>query len=167
MAKPKPKRLPQLVWPGIPGLILILAGVDALALWGGLLPVWATRSLWGAVAVASVVLLRIVLGPLFGPVLFYDLLRATRRGRYVWLRCVYGAVLLIMLFVFYYNWSGSIWDVFALEHVARNEAARFAEEFFHAFISVQFVTVVLLTPALTAGALAEEKERRTLEFLFR
>jgi ABC-type transport system involved in multi-copper enzyme maturation permease subunit len=30
---------------------------------------------------------------------------------------------------------------------------------------VQFVTVLLLTPAYTAGALAEEKERRTLEFL--
>jgi ABC-type transport system involved in multi-copper enzyme maturation permease subunit len=166
MAKPKPKRLPRLVWPGLPGLILILAGVDALALWGGTLPVWLARSLWGVAAVAATVLLRVVLGPLFGPVLFYDLLRATRRGRYALLRCLYGAALLVMLFAFYSRWCDSIWDVFALEHINRHDAPRFAEEFFHAFISVQYVTVALLTPALTAGALAEEKERRTLEFLF-
>src|SRR5207237_8910103 len=46
-----------------------------------------------------------------------------------------------------------------------NEMARFAEAFFYAFMSVQFTVVGVLTPAYTAGAIAEEKERRTLEFL--
>jgi hypothetical protein len=40
-----------------------------------------------------------------------------------------------------------------------------AGSFFKWFMSVQFVTVLLLTPAFAAGAIAEEKERKTLEFI--
>ena len=46
-----------------------------------------------------------------------------------------------------------------------NEMALFAASFFYLFMVVQFVTIALLTPAYTAGAIAEEKERKTLEFL--
>src|SRR5262249_52424347 len=40
------------------------------------------------------------------------------------------------------------------------------EMFFYIFSVTQAVLVVLLTPAYVAGAIAEDKERRTIEFLF-
>jgi ABC-type transport system involved in multi-copper enzyme maturation permease subunit len=123
-------------------------------------------ALVGGVALLLLVVLRGVWRPLFGPVLFYDLVRSARRGRYAALRCLYAGALLGMLFLFYAKWSNGIWEVFSVQAVQRAEAARFAEEFFYGFMAVQFVTAVVLTPALTGGALAEEKERRTLEFLF-
>jgi ABC-type transport system involved in multi-copper enzyme maturation permease subunit len=39
------------------------------------------------------------------------------------------------------------------------------ESFFIRLVMIQFATVLLLTPACTASALTEEKERRTLEYL--
>ena len=48
---------------------------------------------------------------------------------------------------------------------AYKQQAILAEQFFYAFAAVQFAVVVLLTPAYVAGAVAEDKERRTLEFL--
>jgi ABC-type transport system involved in multi-copper enzyme maturation permease subunit len=44
-------------------------------------------------------------------------------------------------------------------------AAQFAGTIFEVFVSVQFILVTLLTPIYTASAIADEKERRTLEFL--
>src|SRR5205085_2154923 len=46
------------------------------------------------------------------------------------------------------------------------EMAEFAEWFFYTVMVVQFAAVLFLTPAYTAGAVAEEKDRKTLEFLF-
>ena len=43
--------------------------------------------------------------------------------------------------------------------------SRLAEKYFIAYMVVQFILVCLLTPAAVAGAIADEKERRTLEFL--
>jgi ABC-type transport system involved in multi-copper enzyme maturation permease subunit len=40
-----------------------------------------------------------------------------------------------------------------------------AESFFAVFVSLQFLAVFLLTPAFTAGAIADEREQRTLEEL--
>lgn len=91
---------------------------------------------------------------LFGPVLFYDLMRTARRGRYLVLRCVYAAALLLTL-VATWPWSS----------VPLKMMPRYAESFFASFMIVQFAAVFLLTPAYTAGAIADEKERRTLDFL--
>src|SRR5262249_45248666 len=51
------------------------------------------------------------------------------------------------------------------ERVDRRETAILAETFFSAFMIVQLILVVLLTPAYVAGAIAEEKDRKTLEFM--
>src|SRR6185437_3660347 len=45
------------------------------------------------------------------------------------------------------------------------DLARLAEQFFFAFMTVQFLAIFVLTPGYTAGAIAEEKDRKTLEFL--
>lgn len=123
---------------------------------------------------------------LLGPILLYNLMRTARRGRYILLRCTYAAVMLAILWAVYlqfeerYNVAGTpallrytqsrayvapfmIQD----QRAARlAELARFAEAFFSTFICIQLGAVLLLTPAYTAGAIADEKDRKTLEFLF-
>src|SRR5262249_47251743 len=128
----------------------------------------------------------------FSPVLIYNLIRTGRRGRYVLLRCLYALVLLVILgSVYVQNSASNIRPlpnyrlrVGSSFYVAgsttymlgsttfedygaarRAELARFAEAFFSTFILVQLLAVVVLTPAYTAGTIAEEKDRKTLEFL--
>jgi ABC-type transport system involved in multi-copper enzyme maturation permease subunit len=99
---------------------------------------------------------------IFGPVFYYDLVRLSRRGRYILLRTLYGLGLAALLCLVYLEWheanSGDRIDV--------TQLTQFTESFFYTLMGVQFAVVVLLTPAYVAGAIAEEKERRTLEFLF-
>lgn len=95
---------------------------------------------------------------LFGPVLFYDMVRTARQSRYVMLRMAY-AVLLLMLLWMVFRDRRSDW-----QH-SRREAAVLAETFFSIFMCVQLGTVMLLTPAYVAGSIADEKDRKTLEFM--
>ncbi|HEY1378016.1 MAG TPA: ABC transporter permease subunit [Gemmataceae bacterium] len=103
---------------------------------------------------------------LFGPVLLYEILRTARRARFFLLRWLYAVGLLLLLLWVHWIWSlesrpgGGV----PVEQ-AYKEQAKLAEQFFYAFAAVQFAAVVLLTPAYVAGGVAEEKERRTLEFL--
>jgi ABC-type transport system involved in multi-copper enzyme maturation permease subunit len=83
-----------------------------------------------------------------------------RRPRFFWLRIAYAGLVLIAL-----------GDVLAPE-LARSRgvltAERFANvagSFFWAFSFVQLLTVLLLTPAITAGTLADDSERGVLESL--
>ena len=48
---------------------------------------------------------------------------------------------------------------------APHQIIELTESFFFAFVGLQAVTAFLLTPATIAGAIAEERQRRTLEFL--
>jgi ABC-type transport system involved in multi-copper enzyme maturation permease subunit len=98
---------------------------------------------------------------LFGPVLLYDLIRTARRSRYFILRCVYALVLLILMYLAYEA------------HFPRRrgsgprpqDLSAFAEHFFAIFMITQYIVILLLTPAYVAGAIADEKQRRTIEFL--
>jgi ABC-type transport system involved in multi-copper enzyme maturation permease subunit len=49
--------------------------------------------------------------------------------------------------------------------LTQDEASAFAASFFVIFMIVQFVMAGLVTPIFTAAAIAEEKERRTLDYL--
>lgn len=121
-----------------------LAPAAQVLLWG----LW----LGGAVAAARP----------FGPVLSYDLVRTARRGRHFVIRIAYLVILLGLLGWLYFaatadrDFAGS---------VPREQAAEFARNFFSLFMAAQFLIVTVATPAYVAGAIAEEKERRTLEFL--
>jgi len=139
---------------------------------------WLTISFWsgrpavilvlGALGVAALALLeRVGVIKLLGPVFWYDTIRSARRGRYFLMRWLYAIGLLLLLL-----WVHSIWSMqnrFDLNRDPNwNEfkaLAQLAEQYFFAFAIVQFVAVVLLTPAYVGGAIAEEKERKTLEFL--
>jgi ABC-type transport system involved in multi-copper enzyme maturation permease subunit len=153
------------------GLLLTLAGCAALSVWQRSLSVWLQITLWSGLALflLGVVLVGRVGRGLLGPVFFYDLVRAARGGRSVVLRCLYLAILLAALFLLYWQsfgrGSGGLWEVWTTAAIQRSKLADFTDAFFWQFMTVQFAVVVLLTPAVTGGAIAEEKDRKTLDYL--
>src|SRR5438309_2611639 len=69
---------------------VLLAAVATLVWFGGSLAASRRVVLWGLLLLAASMLLRRGWVQLFGPVLFYELLRIGRRGRYVAVRCLYA-----------------------------------------------------------------------------
>src|SRR5262249_4871243 len=104
------------------------------------------------------------LGPVFG----YDLVRTSRRGQVIGHRLVYACVLLGVLFLVYWNHFPifSLADLFRSPVMNPSQRTQFAESFFMGFMIAQFAVIILLVPLYTAGAVAEEKERRTIDLLF-
>lgn len=142
-------------------LFFLAAAAVAAAVWGGRLALSQQVLLWSAWLVFVALLLRRGWLRLFGPVLFYDLVRVARRSRYILLRCLYAVILSLLL-----CWVYLIWYMDSPDGgIEAHKLSRFAESFFYTFMSIQFLTVVVLTPAYTAGAIAEEKDRKTLEFI--
>ncbi len=96
----------------------------------------------------------------FGPVLNVELIALARRSRFLWLRMVYGSILFLIIWLSYQNnLSG------APEDVSPNRLARFTESTFIVYSVVQLIAVGLLTPAVVAGMIAGERQRRTLSYL--
>jgi ABC-type transport system involved in multi-copper enzyme maturation permease subunit len=106
---------------------------------------------------------------LVGPLFYYDLVRLARRGRSTALRCLYALALLgVLCFVYAIHLP----DYGALDLLLApgpklfgNELARFAENFAAGFLVLQCAAVLVLTPAYVAGAITEEKERKTIGLL--
>src|SRR5262249_36988205 len=99
---------------------------------------------------------------LFGPVLFYDLIRMTRRSRFFWLRFFYAAVLALVVYWQYSDWfSRRSVRPLPTGLMQTNEMALFAEQFFNKFMLLQFIAIGVLTPIYAGSAIAEEKERKT------
>lgn len=109
-------------------------------------------------------LLRQFLRSLFGPVLAFDALRVGRKRRQFWFRTGYAVFLSIAFLWVYFAWL-TFGSHTAGERVPPKVLSGLAETYFSIFMVVQFILVCVLTPASVAGAVADEKERRTLEFL--
>jgi ABC-type transport system involved in multi-copper enzyme maturation permease subunit len=88
-----------------------------------------------------------------GPLFSWELVRLARRGRDLLLRCAYALLLL------------AVWCLVYLQRSPSDNAARFADSSVFALLIVQGLVAVVLTPAYVAGAIADEKERKTLELL--
>jgi ABC-type transport system involved in multi-copper enzyme maturation permease subunit len=141
--------------------LAFLAAAAVLWLLPDAVPTRLLVVLWSAWLLTLILVVRMGWLPLLGPVFSYDLVRTTRRGRYAALRAVYAAALLLFLVLLYRvhpTLDRGAWMV-------AGGMARFAETFCYTFLAVQFVAVAVLTPAYVAGAIAEEKDRKTLEFL--
>jgi ABC-type transport system involved in multi-copper enzyme maturation permease subunit len=139
--------------------------------------IWLARQDWtfGTIEIVTAAGLILALAVLarrgwvliFGPVLVYEGMRSARRLRFFVLRWVYAIGLLLLLLYIHFIWS------LEYRYAAANTKAldeykmqsKFAEQYFYAFAVIQFAAVVLLTPAYVAGGIAEEKERKTLDFL--
>ncbi len=95
--------------------------------------------------------LRWLLGPLFSA----EVARLYRRGSTFWLRSAYPLVLF-----------GAIFASFPRHGVIdAKQLAQFARGFTELFLLVQSIAVMLLTPIWFGGAISDEKERRSLDFL--
>jgi ABC-type transport system involved in multi-copper enzyme maturation permease subunit len=108
-------------------------------------------------------------GNVLGPLFYYDLVRQARRGRGTLLRCAYVLALAVALRLAYaerfplYN----VLDEFrqSATPLSPGELSSLVQRFVYALLSVQTGVVFLVTPAYVAGAIAEERERRTLSLL--
>jgi len=95
-----------------------------------------------------------------GPVVRYELITTARRGRFYIARMVYGSCLFYML------WSR--FQDFNARHPqggTPEELQTFAEATFISFAGAQGVALLCLIPALIAGVIADEHQRKTLHYL--
>ncbi|MBN1912725.1 MAG: ABC transporter permease subunit [Pirellulales bacterium] len=96
-----------------------------------------------------------------GPVFSIELITAARRTRYFVLRSLYAAVLLLAFWIVYESsarFSGPIVDMGSI--------ANLTAEYFKSFSFLQILVILLIGPAMVAGTIASERERRTIEYLF-
>lgn len=138
-------------------LTLSLGGLASTLL---LLPVGTNLVLGSLLLTMALVWTRRQRVGLVGPVFWLDLIRTTRRSRLFKVRVVYLGVILLGLLQMYGSWRRS----FPLGP-GPGELARFSLSLFYVFLVVQLLALLLITPALTAGTVAEERERGSLAFL--
>jgi ABC-type transport system involved in multi-copper enzyme maturation permease subunit len=89
-----------------------------------------------------------------------ELTTTARRRRYYFLRLAYGLILLAFFSVSYMAWESRF-----PEGATTEEVRRFAENAFIQFGSLQTWMVLFLVPALVAGVIADEHQRKTLHDL--
>jgi ABC-type transport system involved in multi-copper enzyme maturation permease subunit len=143
------------------GLAAVLLIATLLSLFYGRMPLVTWVFAWLFLGGLTAVLLRRGWLRLLGPMLFYELMRIARRPRYFWMRGLYALLLAGTL-----GWMYMMWERgHAYESLHAREVSAFAETFFYTFMFIQLITTAILAPAYTAGAIADEKERKTLEFL--
>jgi ABC-type transport system involved in multi-copper enzyme maturation permease subunit len=96
---------------------------------------------------------------LMGPVFRAELLRTARQRRYYAMRLAYGLLLLVLV------WTGyeQMRQGQPVTHLS--DIATFATDTFVAFAVVQLITVLSLVPPVFGGAIADEKQRKTLHYL--
>jgi ABC-type transport system involved in multi-copper enzyme maturation permease subunit len=102
------------------------------------------------------------------PVLDLELLRASRRSSLVLLRRIYTGWLVVQFLFFYWLYliqSNVLVHYLAAADVDNLAAATFVNTCASTLISQQFILLALCTPALTAGAVTDEKSRGTLQYL--
>ncbi|WP_406701002.1 ABC transporter permease subunit [Singulisphaera sp. Ch08] len=99
-----------------------------------------------------------------GPVFNAELLTTARRTRYYVVRSVYGAILLF--FVWQNDPEYGAWGSRKnAGELSIQEMARLGWALFATILVVQSIAVLLLTPTLVAGVIAEERQRKTLHYL--
>src|SRR5262249_16775928 len=150
-------------------------------IWFGeaILPLWLQASVWGVLLLAQTArwpqawarLFGAIKRP-FGAVWRYDLICSARKGRFALVRCLYAAALLLIFLAVYWNQFGGgsgdfsrLWSGTANIRDVTTRVSDFTQAFVYRLFALQLVAAVLLTPVCTAGAITEEKDRRTLEYL--
>jgi ABC-type transport system involved in multi-copper enzyme maturation permease subunit len=115
---------------------------------------------WGTLPLAS---------RLIGPLLVYDLGRLARRGRSTLLRTSYAALLtagLALVSASQFPHALATANIFEPQQLTIAERAAVGWSFVLTVLVMQVLAVLVLTPAYLAGAVAEEKENKTLDMLF-
>lgn len=136
--------------------------------------------LFGAVAIGGLVIVGAGRNGLLSPVFHYDLVRTARRGHLQSHRFLFAVFLAAALYLTYSSHVGGFDLSFSLSinvprNVPRNQVgepipgpnrlAQFTWGFVSKVLLLQYVAVLLVTPAYVATALPQEKQQRTLEFI--
>ena len=147
-------------WPErLVNLALLAVSAILVLLTANVLSFWQAVVIWSIFAATLAVCSWQGWLMLFGPVLFYDMIRTARQNRYFIMRMLYAGFLFFVL-------SYMVLIAYVMEHEFKTrQHAVIAETFFMIFMLVQITLVVLLTPAYVAGSIADEKDRKTIEFM--
>ncbi len=96
-----------------------------------------------------------------GPVFKSEMITTARRTRYFLVRVLFGSLLLLCLWGSYEgtNYQNN-------SRLTIQQSAELAGAFFQTFAWSTLIVALLATPAMVAGAVATERERRTIEYLF-
>lgn len=98
---------------------------------------------------------------MLGPVFRAELLTTSRRARNYAIRLLYGVVLLFVIGQSFLEWE--------YQHPSGvqmiGEMTLFTTQTFLNFAKVQSLLILMITPALVAGTIAEEKQRKTLHYI--
>jgi len=154
-------------WQGRLGQFLAITAAFA-AVWYGRRLSLAQLILTIALGLGGTALLLRLAGLRFcGPVLVYDLVRSARHGRQVMARTIYAVSLLTVVVWCYAQRPGeyehAVRGLFAATPLSTNALSSFASSFFAVVVTIQMLAVYALTPAYTAGVIAQEKQRGTLD----
>ena len=95
-----------------------------------------------------------------GPVMRYELITSSRRRRYYFLRVMYGLLLLYQLSALF-----RLWEFWHQTGGTIDEVQAFAEDAFIRFAGIQGLGLLILIPALVAGIISDEYQRKTLHYL--
>jgi ABC-type transport system involved in multi-copper enzyme maturation permease subunit len=98
-----------------------------------------------------------------GPIYRVELVSVARRRRYFVIRVLYALLILLLL-----------WTTYSSTHYLRQSngassiqySATLAASFFMSFTWLQMLAILFVGPAMAAGTIASERERRTIEYLF-
>jgi ABC-type transport system involved in multi-copper enzyme maturation permease subunit len=97
-----------------------------------------------------------------GPVLHFEMMLGSRRGRQYIFRWIYAGWLCLQVFWFWvYYWLNHLTPLGKKEY----DVPVVAEQFIQTFVIQQLILLLLITPVLTAGAVTDEKTRGTLQYL--
>jgi ABC-type transport system involved in multi-copper enzyme maturation permease subunit len=97
---------------------------------------------------------------MLGPVFRLEMVTTARRFRYYAVRAGYTSILLFAVWMCYVNCFDNA------PHWTIGRSARFSLSFFAAFSVIQLTAAILFTCAICAGTISQERQRRTIEYLF-
>src|SRR5579862_1726469 len=143
----------------------LVTATTALVVFTSDMPLWSVVVAWGVLLVLFGLLLRQGWVFIFGPILFYDLVRSSRRLRTYVIRFLYIVTLFFVLCMWYLSWENQQSNRYGGRPTTVADVAQFTSTFFTFFVSIQMGLIVLLTPAYMAGSISDEKERKTMEFI--
>jgi ABC-type transport system involved in multi-copper enzyme maturation permease subunit len=95
-----------------------------------------------------------------GPVFTFELMTTARRGRLYLVRAFYAVLLLLILWTVHSAWASETGG-----ELSTRQVQFFALSAFFGIAIAQELLTLALTPALVAGVVADEKQRKTLHYL--
>ena len=95
-----------------------------------------------------------------GPVFNFELMATARRSRFYLIRAAYAGILFAILWGIHSAWTSETGG-----ELASKQVSWFAFSTFCAITIGQEILVLVLTPALVAAVIADEKQRKTLHYL--